>query len=183
MSSTFLCHANDFENSDTLQPKKPKVIIGASLTYIWGAENFNNQNIVTYNEWTWQFTAAVPIRRFRVGLKTYLTRSKYFLSEKNNFQFYGGFTQYNFTSRKKGRFYGEINYLKGNMCSCANSAISYDDYYKQPGLNYLGYGIGFENKLYKNFYYDIAFLNHIILNKIVGKFNFTLYVLALKYQF
>lgn len=176
-------HYNTLSVKDTTQLKSKhayKSVFGTSLTYIWQESN-TQPSFVNFREYTLKNTFSGQIDQFRVGFSYYQLWTNGLVGGFNKYNLKGLFVQYHIPLKdNRTSFYLESNLLFGDYCTCQISAVN--EPFRDDGLNYLGYGIGIESKVYRNFYFDIGFINHRILNKLQGKYNYTQYIAALKYQ-
>ena len=178
--------AQDLHGSLTDQQsniREPSLVIGSSLTYIWESELLNERNFTYWNEYTWRLNAAISIKnKWKFGVNSNYIFTKGFRRGRNNYNMLGVFAQYNLVpdTLKGGGLFLELNLNRGDFCTCQNT--SNPEPFRQNGLTYVGFGVGYEMKLWKNWYGETSFLNHIITNPIQGKYNYSLYVLAIKYR-
>jgi len=184
----FTCNCVAQNVEETLSSEKhyaqePSLVIGSSLSYIWDTELVNGRNFTYWNEYTWRLNAAISIRnKWKFGVNSNYIFTKGFLRGRNNYNMLGLFAQYNLVpdTLKGGGLFLELNLNRGDFCTCQNTSNA--EPFRYEGLTYVGFGAGYEFKLWHNWYGEASFLNHIITNPIEGKYNYTLYVVAIKYR-
>ena len=174
-----VCVVTTLQGQDTNKKYFDRIVFGQSLTLIPDA--FERPNRFYHKEYTWNTNLSVNInQRLRVGMQYLAIFTTQNNQNQQRFQMFGASVQYNLIPNlfTNGRFYAEINGNKGNYCTCDP-----DVPYRKDGLNYLGYGFGFDIPIRKWVHLDLAFLNYNILNKIEGKYNYTQYIIGLDFPF
>jgi hypothetical protein len=155
--------------------------VGSSYTYIFDRRMVDVNTFSRYHEFTWNTNIAIEVLpKWYLGfaymdIRTYSTRNR---GQRGKHNMTSIFSQYDIFTHKSKRFFAEAAYSYGNFCTCGLK-----DPYKLSGLNYLGLGAGVELPLYKKLKLDIAFSNHVILQDVKRKYNFTQYVVGLNYRF
>jgi len=175
-----LLHMSSIAQSESTFGKS--FITGLSLTYIWDYDNTGSLTDYRYNEYTWNLNAAVSIsKRIYSGVQVMTIFISGTRVDGDNYSMYGLFGQYNFTPKKKSRFFIETSFNQGNYCTCGKL-----DPYKKDDLLYWGLGIGLEKPLKsisKSLYLDLSFVNYTILDNLQDKYNYTQYIIGLNYRF
>lgn len=180
--------ARDKKDSTQVRPFS-KLILGTNLTYIWDAAYVNGNRIRgnTFHELTLHVNVATPLsQRFRLGFD-YLRqffRDPFAGSDRSwmagpwlQFNFLGPKWKSRYSGKALDRIFLEIGGYKGNYCTCDP-----DNPYRLEGLNYIGFGGGVDLKLKPWLHLDLAFTNYQILNRVVGKYNYTQYILGLDFH-
>jgi hypothetical protein len=158
-----------------------RLILGSSLTIIPDDSYKLPNSSGTYNRWeyTWNTNLAIDIsRRWRFGFQYLSIYAKKYASIKENFFITGSFLQYNFIPKnlKRYRIYVETSYNLGNYCTCGE-----EEPYKKDNLKYLGLGAGADFRITDWLHFDFAVANYDILNKILGKYNYTQYIFGFEF--
>ncbi len=163
-----------------------RLVLGTNLTYIWDVASLNGAPMrgSMFHELSWHLNAATPVtRRARIGFNYIKQVTRDPFNGSNKFYMAGPFLQYNLLrnvkavlseQRKVQRFFVELGGYKGNYCTCDP-----DNPFKVEGLRYLGIGLGMDVRINKLLHLDLGFTNYNILNKQLGKYNYTQYIIGL----
>ena len=164
-----------------------RLVLGTNLTYIWDVARLNGAQIEgsTFHELSWHLNIATPIlRRLYLGFDYNQIFARDPFSGGNRFRIAGPFAQFNFVRQKRPRrikqierFFFELGGYKGDYCTCDP-----DNPYREDNLTYIGFGFGLDIKLNQKLHLDLAFNNYEILNDILGKYNYTQYVIGLDFH-
>jgi hypothetical protein len=156
------------------------IVIGSNYTYIWDTEErYGWYNKSRYAEHTIAANVAFDFsRHFRVGVDFKNISTKGVLTGSNKYALLGMFMQYKFglSSRKKDFVFADIGYYKGNYCTCGRYMP-----YKKTGVRYLNWGGGYNFKISKNVYADLAFTSAQVLNKVFNPYAYTQYIIGIDY--
>jgi len=149
------------------------MIVGTSFTY--QQQQLNSYN-VKFDEYVWNVNTGISIsKRLFTGIQV-LSINTVHLSIKNQYSIYGLFAQYNFLRSRERRFFLEASLNKGDYCTCAEIP------YQKDGLNYVGYGLGYDYpiKVIPNLFIDFSFLIYQLLEP--ENYYFTQYIIGLNYK-
>lgn len=163
---------------------------GTSLTYMWDDNNRPNGDYI-HQELTWNMNFKARVYSgFWLGVQVnpIFSRTREFATvTRQNFNFYGVMAQYeilsafDFAEESDISPYIELSINRSNMLVTRFAKPS-----SMEGINYLGFGGGFQalinKKGGKNLYAEVAFFNYHIINNIVGKSNYTQYIIGLNYR-
>jgi hypothetical protein len=181
----------DFSISIFAQKKSNKEFfktfsIGNSVTYIWDGyndkDNPNSPKNYSFKEYTWNINFSVSLsKRFSSGIQALNIFTSGSRIDNSYSYIYGVFLQYDFLGKTPSpvKFFLESSINKGNYFTGG----SFDPYTRE-GLNYFGYGAGFDiplRNISKKLFIDLSFYNYIILNDIIDKYNYTQYIIGINY--
>lgn len=163
------------------KPKQPRhrplyqYRLGTSLTYIW------DTGVAEHQEYIWSVNVSWLLsRRLSVGLNhlAIWQRSPFTASFRAHIG--GPMLQYKLTDGRIWDLMLESGLYFGNFCSCD---ADFEVPYKRNGLFYWPHGFGANVRLTRQLQLDLGFMNHIILNRVPRKYNFTQYIIGLDYFF
>ncbi|GLR16555.1 hypothetical protein [Portibacter lacus] len=155
---------------------------GISFTYIpfFGTDNPSER----YDELTLNVNSLYAInKRHNIGiqyLNIWTRGSSYSISdEKHTYYLAGLFYQFDILKESSNEWFPEVSINYGNYCPCGNF-----DPFERPSLIYIGYGMGFDYKIYKNLYLDLGFHWYQPIagvQKEDSAYSYTQYVLGVSY--
>ena len=164
-----------------------RLVLGTNLTYIWDVARLNGAQIegTTFHELSWHLNIATPIlRRLYLGFDYNQIFARDPFSGGNRFRMAGPFAQFDLTRKRKPRrikqierFFIELGGYKGDYCTCDP-----DNPYREENLTYISFGFGLDIKLNQQLHLDLGFNNYEILTDILGKYNYTQYVIGLDFH-
>jgi len=176
-----------FKEYKTEEPNKYFLnyfVAGTSLTYIYDNSHpeYYPDKKHFYKEYTWNINfAAIINKRITTGIQVLNLFTEKTFGEKNNYNIYGIFSQYDFFPKLKTSLFGEMSVNIGDYCTCGTL-----DPIRKKNIWYYGFGGGAEfplKKISEHLFFDLSFINYIILNKIKTKYNYTQYIIGLNYHF
>jgi hypothetical protein len=156
---------------------KKNIQFGTSATYI-ADQNEKNINGNSFQELTLALNIATSVHpKVQIGINyLHIYHTDNVSSKFNQSSIIGIFGQYSVWSRQNANIFVETSFNHGNYCTCDPNLP-----YTKNQLNYLGFGAGYNRRLRKNLFLDLAFNNYNILNSFKEKYNYTQYIIGLNY--
>ncbi len=156
---------------------KKNIQFGTSATYIWDKQE-KNLNSNHFQELTLAFNVATSVHpKVQIGVNyLHIYHTDYLSSKFNQSKILGIFGQYSIWTHPNANIFVETSFSHGNYCTCDPNLP-----YTKNQLNYLGFGMGYNRRLLKNIFLDVAFNNYNILNSFKEKYNYTQYIIGLNY--
>lgn len=117
--------------------------------------------------------------RWSIGMKANRIFYRGISREWDRMWLAGPFVRWGIAPSKRVRGYIESGVYLGNYCSCgSDSALIFRD----PGILYFSLGAGLEIGVWRNWFLDLGYLTHNIINRPRPKFGYNVYFLGVIYR-